>query len=103
MVLYTDCLRTRETAQPIAGKKKRPRLFSPGRLGSPPPELPNHEMDISEVLILCKRHFGNEDFLRLGRVLNWNGQVNEGLKLNLGSMLVAALRAARFKSSRALK
>ena len=41
--------------------KKRPRLFSQGRPGSPPPELPNHEMDIKELLILCKRHFGNGD------------------------------------------
>ena len=32
-------------------------------LGSPPPELPNHEMDINEPLIECKRHFGNEIFL----------------------------------------
>src|ERR1700733_4578020 len=43
-----------------AAKKKRPRLFSPGRLGSPPPELPNHEMDIRVLLIRCKRHFGNQ-------------------------------------------
>jgi len=28
-------------------KEKSPRLFSPGRLGSPPSELPNHETDIS--------------------------------------------------------
>src|ERR1700733_1053757 len=34
-------------------------LFSPGRLGSPPPELPNHEMDIRFRLTLCKHHFGN--------------------------------------------
>jgi hypothetical protein len=39
--------------------KKRPELFSSGRLGSPPPELPNHEMDTSELPIECKRHFGN--------------------------------------------
>ena len=26
-----------------AGNKKRPKLFSSGRLGSPPPELPNHD------------------------------------------------------------
>ena len=41
--------------------KKRPQLFSPGRLGisSPPPELPNHEMDIKSPPILCKRHLGN--------------------------------------------
>jgi hypothetical protein len=31
--------------------KKRLRLFSPRRLGSPPPELPNHEMDVKELLI----------------------------------------------------
>ena len=31
--------------------KKRPGLFSQGRLGSPPPELPNHEMDTNELLI----------------------------------------------------
>src|SRR5579863_5181834 len=42
--------------------KKRLGLFSPRRLGSPPPELPNHEMDTKELLILCKRHFGNRDF-----------------------------------------
>jgi len=47
----------------MAGQqKKRPGLFSQGRLGSPPPELPNHEMDSSEPLIWCKRHFGNRDF-----------------------------------------
>src|ERR1700691_4245514 len=40
--------------------KKRPRLFSPGRLGSPPPELPNHEMDTIELPVWCKRHFGNQ-------------------------------------------
>jgi len=40
-------------------KEKRPRLFSPGRLGSPPPELPNHEMDIKILLTFRKRHFGN--------------------------------------------
>ena len=39
--------------------KKRPGLFSQGRLGSPPPELPNHEMDTIGLNILCKRHFGN--------------------------------------------
>jgi len=40
-------------------KEKRPRPFSLGRLGSPPPELPNHELDIRFAAILCKRHFGN--------------------------------------------
>jgi hypothetical protein len=41
-------------------KEKAPSTFSsPGRLGSPPPELPNHEMDIRIPFILCKRHFGN--------------------------------------------
>jgi hypothetical protein len=39
--------------------KKRPRLFSPGRLGSPPPELPNHVIDTRGDPFLCKRHFGN--------------------------------------------
>jgi len=29
-------------------------------LGSPPPELPNHEIDIRALLEDCKRHFGNE-------------------------------------------
>ncbi len=43
----------------MRNKKKRPELLSSGRLGSPPPELPNHEMDGKEQLILCKRHFGN--------------------------------------------
>jgi hypothetical protein len=33
----------------IGAIKKRPELFSSGRLGSPPPELPNHEMDSSEL------------------------------------------------------
>src|SRR6202050_1634859 len=42
--------------------KKRPELFSPRRLGSPPPELPNHEMDIRELVISCKRHFSNRLF-----------------------------------------
>src|SRR5579862_80377 len=41
------------------GKKKRLELFSSRRLGSPPPELPNHEMDVKEGIISCKRHFGN--------------------------------------------
>ena len=41
-------------------KEKRPRLFQvQDALGSPPPELPNHEMDIKIPLMLCKRHFGN--------------------------------------------
>src|ERR1700683_2477281 len=42
--------------------KKRPELCSPRRLGSPPPELPNHEMDISELVVSCKRHFSNRAF-----------------------------------------
>jgi hypothetical protein len=43
-----------------ARKRKAPSTFSsPGRLGSPPPELPNHEMDIRIPFILCKCHFGN--------------------------------------------
>jgi hypothetical protein len=48
-------------AELLAGvkTKKRPRLFSPRRLGSPPPELPNYKMNRNELLILCKRHFGN--------------------------------------------
>src|ERR1700733_9479271 len=53
-------LPARRRAQlPPLKTKKRPRLFSQGRLGSPPPELPNHRMDTKELLILCKRHFGN--------------------------------------------
>jgi len=39
--------------------KKRPRLFSPGRLGSPPPELPNYDLDSRVPSYTCKRHFGN--------------------------------------------
>lgn len=39
--------------------KKRPELFSSGRLGSPPPELPNHTMDTRATALACKRHFGN--------------------------------------------
>src|SRR5437879_1320487 len=50
--------------------KKRPGLFSQGRLGSPPPELPNHEMDSRELLIRCKRHFGNRIFPDRDAVLN---------------------------------
>src|ERR1700688_296249 len=46
----------------LKARKKRLGLFSPRRLGSPPPELPNHEMDTKELLIVCKRHFGNGDF-----------------------------------------
>ena len=30
-------------AWPVGTNKKRPKLFSSGRLGSPPPELPNHD------------------------------------------------------------
>ena len=40
-------------------QKKRPELFSSGRPGSPPPELPNHEMDTRACPFCCKRHFGN--------------------------------------------
>jgi hypothetical protein len=43
--------------------KKRPELFSSGRLGSPPPELPNHESDTRLGLWGCKRHFGNPNYL----------------------------------------
>jgi len=39
--------------------KKRPELFSAGRPGSPPPELPNHELDTRPAPSWCKRHFGN--------------------------------------------
>ena len=39
--------------------KKRPRLFSPGRPGSPPPELPNYDLDSRVPPYTCKRHFGN--------------------------------------------
>src|SRR6478672_9999512 len=38
--------------------KKRPELSS-GRLGSPPPELPNHESDHRTQWMGCKCHFGN--------------------------------------------
>ncbi len=51
-------------------QKKRPELFSSGRLGSPPPELPNHEMDSSELVIQCKRHFGNRFFPASESALN---------------------------------
>jgi len=48
---------------PVSGEcltnKKRPELFSSGRLGSPPPELPNHEMHTRATACCCKRHFGN--------------------------------------------
>src|SRR5208282_1266496 len=46
----------------LSRKKKRPRPFSPGRLGSPPPELPNHEINLKIHFILCKRHFSNPGF-----------------------------------------
>jgi hypothetical protein len=50
------------------GKEKAPSTFSsPGRLGSPPPELPNHEMDIKILFVLCKRHFGNSVSGKLSR------------------------------------
>ncbi len=39
--------------------KKRPELFSSGRLGSPPPELPNHEMDTTVRPKFCKCHLSN--------------------------------------------
>jgi hypothetical protein len=42
--------------------KKRPKLFSLGRLGSPPPELPNHESDTRWGPKQCKHHFGNPEF-----------------------------------------
>src|SRR6266853_4301749 len=43
--------------------KKRPGLFSQGRPGSPPPELPNHDLDSRSSPLWCKRHFGNAEFL----------------------------------------
>ena len=49
-------------------KKQRPRLFNRGRLGSPPPELPNYEMDIRVLPILCKRHLGNSSSAELRKV-----------------------------------
>jgi hypothetical protein len=39
--------------------KKASRPFSRGRLGSPPPELPNHVMDSKSGRVSCKRHLGN--------------------------------------------
>jgi len=42
------------------GKKKAPEPLSSGRLGSPPPELPNHEGDTKAGRSGCKRHFSNE-------------------------------------------
>lgn len=54
--------------------KKRLGLFSPRRLGSPPPELPNYEMDTSELLILCKRHFGNQLFPLVNKGAERNSQ-----------------------------
>jgi hypothetical protein len=57
-------------AVPAFGKKKkRPGPFSQGRLGSPPPELPNHELDSRFRLTLCKRHFGNSISAELRRNL----------------------------------
>jgi hypothetical protein len=44
--------------------KKRPGPFGLGRLGSPPPELPNHDSDIRSSPCLCKCHLGNRDFCR---------------------------------------
>jgi len=41
-------------------KKKRPDFsVEDARQGSPPPELPNHEMDIRSAPNLCKRNLGN--------------------------------------------
>jgi hypothetical protein len=40
-------------------KEKAPATFKSGRLGSPPPELPNHRMDTKSGLISRKRHFSN--------------------------------------------
>jgi hypothetical protein len=54
----------------MQGKKKRLGLCSPRRLGSPPPELPNHEMDIREALIECSSE----------AVLNWNAAMEENAK-----------------------
>jgi hypothetical protein len=51
-------------------QKKRPELHSSGRLGSPPPELPNHKLDVIEGQIQCKRHFGNRVLAVLEAVLN---------------------------------
>ena len=68
------CGRTTEVAVPTlvptGNEKKRPELYSSGRLGSPPPELPNYKMDVSEVQIECKRHFGNRVLAVLEAVLN---------------------------------
>ena len=49
-------------------KEKRPRLFSPGRLGSPPPELPNHDWILELHHKWCKRHFGNSVSRKLTKV-----------------------------------
>jgi RimJ/RimL family protein N-acetyltransferase len=43
----------------LSPKEKAPRPFSPGRLGSPPPELPNYELDTRDGQYCCKHHFGN--------------------------------------------
>jgi hypothetical protein len=46
----------------LAGWDKKSALdfsVSDARQGSPPPELPNHEMDIRSASILCKRNLGN--------------------------------------------
>jgi hypothetical protein len=39
--------------------KRRPELFSSGRLGSPPPELPNHDTHTRLGAPECKCHFRN--------------------------------------------
>src|SRR5260370_21207788 len=62
--------KTNRAAKPGRAIKKRLGLFSRRRLGSPPPELPNHEMDSRELLIRCKRHFGNRIFRSCEIVLN---------------------------------
>jgi hypothetical protein len=67
-------------------KEKRPRLFSPGRLGSPPPELPNYEMDVRSAAQLCKRHFGNAVSRRLDAVNS------SGLKPDILAQRLEALR-----------
>jgi hypothetical protein len=52
--------------------KKRPERFSSGRLGSPPPELPNHELDSRRSPHRCKRHFGNS-FISRSHIENGGG------------------------------
>jgi hypothetical protein len=60
--------------------KKRLRPFSPRRLGSPPPELPNYEMDIKELPMGCKRHFGNQHFLLVKKLSKRHAGVTQRLK-----------------------